>query len=349
MYPNPTLSSCPQLSDDFGEQCPQYTLCDIDRAARKRQTYQILKTSEAGNDLRMGLSKLLFDITQRKRGPRAKVGAVNIFTIIAQSVIFTNCPGRFKRKALRWASRLSESPFLYRGTYGLLYFLRAPNLIDRHIVECGIFEKEEVAALVQEVKQRKADMFIDIGGNIGVYAMAVAKETNCPEIVSFEPDSLNRAQFGANLFLNRLEGRIRVCEEAISDKEGSATLYLSRAAGGADKENTGMSSLETMLLQREAPSATVHTRRLDDIFGHLRQRSIVIKMDIEGHEAHALAGMKTVIANNEVFLQIEILPQFAERTRSVLKELDLTEMPQVMAGSCDFMFVTRRCTRTTSV
>jgi len=264
---------------------------------------------------------------------------MNFFSSIAQSVLFRFCPRSFIKKPLHYIGRWSGSPFLFRGTYGLFYLLRARNAVDNHIARDGIHEGDGIAAVIEQVRKSRADLFVDIGSNLGSYALAVAKETDCKQIFAFEPDPFNRAHLCANIFLNELEDRIRVFDEAVSDTKGEAVFYAARKTPRTHKENTGASSLEPLDLDPERThEVRVQTDRLDNLLGGITGRTIVVKMDIERHESRALEGMRNFINNNRVWLQIEIVSTYAEQSRAVLRTLNLIEQPQAVPGTLDFIF-----------
>jgi FkbM family methyltransferase len=271
---------------------------------------------------------------------------VNFFSSIAQSLLFAVYPRRFNKKFLHYIGRASASPFLFRGTYGLFYLLRARDAVDNGIVRGGIHEAENIATILEQVRKSQANLFLDIGSNLGCYALAVAKETDCRQIIAFEPDPFNRAHLYANIFLNGLEDRIRVFSEAASDTKGEAHFYAARKTKRTHKENTGASSLEPPAPDRveagRVQMMQVQTERLDNLLGSVVGQVIVVKMDVEGHESKALEGMENLINNNQIWLQIEIWPNVAERTRAVLQKLGLIELPQTLPGSCDFIFTSSR-------
>lgn len=273
---------------------------------------------------------------------------MNFFSSIAQSLWFRLCP--FRRLFLHTIGGCFESPFLFRGTYGLFYLLRARDAVDKNTVRAGIHDPDGVEAVIAQVRKCQADLFLDIGSNLGSYALAVAKETDCEQIFAFEPDPFNRAHLYANIFLNGFEDRIRVFSEALSDAKGEAPFYAARGTTGTHKENTGASSLEAPPDQGQNQSDTTQVRtmkvrpmqvqreRLDNLLGSVVRQSIVVKMDIEGHESNALEGMANLIDNNRIWLRIEIWPAFADRTRAALRKLSLIELPQTEPGSPDFIF-----------
>jgi hypothetical protein len=77
---------------------------------------------------------------------------------------------------------------------------------------------------------------------------------------------------------------------------------------------------------------------LDQKFDLLEGRSVALKMDIEGFELEALAGMAKFLKRNRIFLQIEIAPENRALVRARLAALRLVELPQLHQGTADFYF-----------
>jgi FkbM family methyltransferase len=122
--------------------------------------------------------------------------------------------------------------------------------------------------------------FVDGGAHVGHYTLVAAKRVG-PEgrVVSFEPDSRNRERLERNVALNGF-ARVTVLPFALYDGEGE--VPFARAPDG--DTGTGAISLS-------AAVATVNTVRLDDIFEREGiERLDVLKLDVEGAEAAALAG-----------------------------------------------------------
>ena len=63
-------------------------------------------------------------------------------------------------------------------------------------------------------------------------------------------------------------------------------------------------------------------KRLDDIV-NLNDSKILIKIDVERHEKKVLEGMKNMINQNDIILQIEIGQHQENEVFRYLKELDL--------------------------
>lgn len=202
---------------------------------------------------------------------------------------------------------------LSKDTFSNLYLLDLRNCIDRMIYVFGSFEKANIQKIIGIANTIKPDIFLDIGANIGVYTLTLASETPIQEIHSFEPDHDNNLKLKTNLLLNKMNNKVVVHDEALSDKDGVANLLLAR---DGDYLNMGKSSL-TPQDNTNYDSIEVKISRLDSIFQN-KDKTILIKIDIEGHEEHALLGMTDTLKNNNIFLQIEIFTENYEKVSKIL-------------------------------
>jgi FkbM family methyltransferase len=240
-----------------------------------------------------------------------------------------------RKRLIRILARRWPEPFLWTGRWGIRYLLVGRNYVDQRIARDGAYEGEQIDYLCGEVTRSAADVFLDIGANLGVYSLSVAARTACPNIIAFEPDPYNLSQLQANIFLNGYCERICVVAAGVSNATGEAALLVNRDDSDLC---TARSSMERTTGGAEE-SISIPTIALDDRYDWSGRR-IVVKMDIEGHEPQALQGMRGVFARNQVLLQIEILPEFEARTRATLADVGLAERPQSVPGSRDFIFAT---------
>lgn len=190
--------------------------------------------------------------------------------------------------------------------YGVLLLVNRLNYVDRQIAFYGDFERAQITRLLSEITRRGCDLFIDIGANIGLYTVLVAK---CGiRVIAFEPDARNVVQLRANLLINNLTSPVDIHELGVSDR--SATLPFAMASA----THTGQSRIDP------AGTGSIAVVALDDLFACSDQR-IVLKIDIERHESAAIAGMAKLLTRNHCFLQIESFPEERDRLDAQLGAL----------------------------
>ena len=149
----------------------------------------------------------------------------------------------------------------------------------------------------------------DVGANIG-YISLIAANLNGPQgkVFSFEALPANIQRLQENIRLNQLESRISVQHAAVVDKGGKVTFYMhqsgamGKAAGSAGRKETYQQSIQ------------VSGVALDD-FAYKQQQPQpgLIKLDIEGGEGMALAGMPRILKEARPIFLIELHGEQAAR------------------------------------
>jgi FkbM family methyltransferase len=166
-------------------------------------------------------------------------------------------------------------------------FLRASRLAQA----CSLF-RDEVPVLIHLAGLlRDGDTFLDIGANIGVFAASIAGfRAVFPDlkIYAFEPNPDTAARLRANV--ERLGAKI--FDVALSDRNG--TLEFVDGAVSSVFSTAENASSYSISSERTA----CECRRLEDlpIEGH----SLVMKIDVEGHEWEVLQGAIGLFQANRV-------------------------------------------------
>ena len=129
---------------------------------------------------------------------------------------------------------------------------------------------------------------LDIGANLGVYSLRMATYMRAGEIHAFEPIPRIRNLFSRSVFLNGFHDRIKIYPYAVSDRVGNALLSVpeDHAGGAFLNSNEG-----------ESIGISVEVKCLDDLLpSHLVCG--LVKIDVEGHELHALKGMHGLLTRS---------------------------------------------------
>jgi len=191
------------------------------------------------------------------------------------------------------------------------------NYVDRQVAFFGDFEAEQLAYFLDHVRRYACTTFIDVGANIGLYLVRVARATGISRLIAFEPDARNHDQLCANLYLNGLSGRAEVHRVALSDRAGKVAFEA------FPDTSTGQSRVS-----ETSTGLEIDAVRLDDMLD-VRGHKIAIKIDVEGHEAAVLRGMRRVLAQNECFIQAEIFPSRLAQARGTLSEIGYREVHEI--------------------
>jgi FkbM family methyltransferase len=139
---------------------------------------------------------------------------------------------------------------------------------------------------------------LDIGANIGYYSLLLARyvgDRGC--VWAFEPDLGNFATLKRNLKENNCTN-IKAVNSAVGARSERRDLYVSRSHNGDHRIYQLQDSHRTAI--------PVDVVALDEFFSDT-ERIDLIKMDIQGAEGMALAGMKRILRDTP---QLTILMEF---------------------------------------
>ncbi|WP_018700069.1 FkbM family methyltransferase [Amorphus coralli] len=141
-------------------------------------------------------------------------------------------------------------------------------------------EAEERAFVLAQL--RPGDLFVDIGGNLGVYTIPTA--ARAPEgvrVVTFEPHPVSRGRLAYNIAANGVADRVSVEPVAVGPEPSTATLWAN-ASG-----NQGRASLHAFAGDR-SKGYEVEVAPLAERLARYDAPVGVLKIDIEGFEDQAL-------------------------------------------------------------
>jgi FkbM family methyltransferase len=224
---------------------------------------------------------------------------------LAQAVIAHLPRGRYR--LARVVGRLHRTPFLAampRRAGGLTFQCDLGDVIARDVCLTGVYEPQETELVTMILEPGMT--FVDVGAHWGYFTLiAAARVGLAGTVISLEPDPRSFARLRVNVDHNGL-CRVHTLPVAAADVE--ATVALRGYEAG--EENSGLSRV---VPDGPATATTfqVCARTLDGITRELRVDHVdLMKMDIEGGEATAIAGMRRLLAHGSVRrLLLELHPR----------------------------------------
>jgi FkbM family methyltransferase len=208
---------------------------------------------------------------------------------------------------LRWWYRLAKQAlFPHKPTLkqiergGLKFLVWSNEDIGKQLLLRGSYEKETILAFRNFIQ--KGDVCIDVGGNIGYYALNFARMSGIDgQIFVFEPIRRNALVIELSAYLNNISN-IQIFNEVVSEKSGRADFIIP-----SDSAYAYLSSAETSPLQGEHIQCRSTT--LDDfvVRAGIQGRIGVVKIDVEGAEGLVLRGMQKILSDDELRPRVILL------------------------------------------
>lgn len=175
-----------------------------------------------------------------------------------------------------------------------------------------------VTQAVQKYLQ-PSHVFVDIGANIGYFTLLAASIVGeNGQVHAFEPIPENGDFLELSLAENQFRNVI-LYRNAVAEKQQTIKF----TGGGADSNGRIINNTETHLTHYPLP--TVEAITLDETLTNLTRLDL-IKMDIEGAEPRAFAGMKNLINQFHPIILTEFSPQFITTTSGSDPALFLDEL-----------------------
>jgi FkbM family methyltransferase len=190
------------------------------------------------------------------------------------------------------------------------------------LAETGVYEPVTLGILKRVL--HAGDTFIDIGANEGYFAVVSSRLVGPNgRVLAIEPQLRMQPVLQRNLAANHC-ANVAVVQAAISDRSGSATLYLT-----PDMNTCASGLAESTRYRLERQTTPLMT--LGDLVARVPGGACVVKMDIEGYEHEAILGAEKLLRAGAV--RILILEQHQHLMRK--RGLDVEAIPRLLQ-SCGY-------------
>lgn len=183
---------------------------------------------------------------------------------------------------------------------GRLVHVDLRDRVGRQMVKHG-FTEQPFIALVRRHFTDAQGCFLDIGANLGNYALTLAPYF--AKTLAFEPNPPVFARLQRNVEANP-KLRIEAFNIGLSSTSGTRAFFPNTQG------NSGASGFET---RREGiEPLKLETLTGDEFVENLEQRIAAIKIDVEGHEFEVIRGLSRTIARDEPVIFMEWLGETME-------------------------------------
>lgn len=160
------------------------------------------------------------------------------------------------------------------------------DYMTNEIITDGLYEFKIIKFVLDILEKMSQPVVLDIGANIGNHSLAFS--TIAEKVYSFEPTPLTFSVLHKNVVNNNIKN-IMTINKGVSDVEKNSLIHINTIG------NLGSTSIEV-----DSPNSKSEEISLITVDGFVEESGIkkvdFIKMDIEGHEIHALKGMTKVIS-----------------------------------------------------
>lgn len=192
-----------------------------------------------------------------------------------------------------------EVPF-----FGLKYRGRLNSFIDWTVFFYGAWASNELLLLRDTITALRLSGMTtinayDVGANVGNHTLFLA--TLCERVIAFEPYPPVRNQMLDNLALNRIDN-VTVYPVGLADEDAELSYFEPGAA--SQGEGTFVSARDA-----KQTSLTLPVKRGDDFLAGENLPPInILKLDVEGFDAHVLAGLQSRLAADRPVVLMELSP-----------------------------------------
>ena len=204
-----------------------------------------------------------------------------------------------KIRILNWIKRLFRIQSVIAKTPFGLMRLGTEDYVQMQIIVAGGYELETLKHVSKLLQQ--GDCFLDIGANVGQYALAAAACIGTEgKVIAVEPNPAICSDLLFNVSLNRQLAKIHVVLAAADEKESLLGFNV------PPPDNRGMSRESSVADEYEFLVAGI---RLAKILERLSiSRVDVVKIDVEGSELRALRGLLSDSVFTPKHIVFEFLP-----------------------------------------
>jgi len=218
---------------------------------------------------------------------------------------------------------------------GQLFELDINEPIDKSIILFDQYENKQIEFTLGIIKNNKINIYLDIGANSGIYSLLISSKFKKLKIFSFEPIKKTYDKLLKNIRLNKSLKNIKTYNYGASNKNSRQIMKALIKKNIIQYGGFGIS--QTKKINKNFYTEEASFKKLANVF-NFRNKKVFIKIDTEGHENLLLDGIRKLIKNNEIHMQIEIWPK---NYLNVIKKLTDLKLKEINKIDSDFYFTNK--------
>ena len=208
----------------------------------------------------------------------------------------------------------------YFNIAGIKMYLDFLDPIDRELITTQKYEEKEINFIKKLYNLYQFEYFLDVGANCGYYSVKLATEFKKLKVIAFEPNTEAFFKFKNTMKLNsKLSDRIIINNFGLSNSSGPLEMtslekfgYL-QSGGSTIINKDDKKYLKTKVFICDFKNGSEILR--------FKKKKLFIKIDVEGHEYKVIQGLKDLLYENIVILQIEITKKNFENANNFLNHI----------------------------
>jgi len=195
-------------------------------------------------------------------------------------------------------------------------FINIKDPIDKIIFYKNAYEERQINFLAEWIKKNQPNIFIDIGANFGVYSLRISKLFQTLKVIAFEPVLTTFNKLKMNIKINNLEKRIKTYNVGLSSTNGLKKMIALKRRNYIQSGGFSFNIPKKKFTDEDV--IQYHKSIKGDKVLKFKKKKIIIKIDVEGHENKVLLGIKNLLKNNKILLQIEIFDDNFKKINNLL-------------------------------
>jgi FkbM family methyltransferase len=249
----------------------------------------------------------------------------NIINVISKDNIFTK---QIRSKFINFYFKYRHRPFQKIKKYYL-----NEKFIDvfydindySHVVQVADpdFEKENFKYYLNAIN--KNTIFLDIGANLGIHSLFVAKYCNPQLVITVEPNPKCIYLIKKSINLNyKLLNKIKIISKVASTTKNSIlTLFKNNTGSGSVCGDFGKDFIEKYNQEKITCNTIKPTELINNIVRKNKKKEIFIKLDIQGSEYNFIQNIRNILLKKDIIKCIifEINKKNISKLKLLIKNL----------------------------